>query len=204
MTTTEPTQPPPQRASSAAAPWAKARILETAATLFYDDSIRLVGVDRLIAEAGVTKATFYKHYRSKERLVQASLTARSARDKEFVNELVAANRAAAGTIQALADAIASELLQPGFRGCAYLNAASEYPDRENEVRKLITDHRDWYSQTVEALLFRAKHPLPAEGADEFMLARDGAMVGGYAGDPVGASQAFRRVVESILAKTAKP
>jgi AcrR family transcriptional regulator len=48
---------------------AKRRILETANTLFYDEGIRSVGIDRLISESGVTKATFYKHYGSKDRLI---------------------------------------------------------------------------------------------------------------------------------------
>ena len=48
---------------------AKKRILDTADLLFYDEGIRAVGVDRLISASSVTKATFYKHYRSKDRLI---------------------------------------------------------------------------------------------------------------------------------------
>ncbi len=54
---------------------AKVRILETATRLFYEEGIRNVGVDRLISEASVTKATFYKHYGSKDNLILAYIRA---------------------------------------------------------------------------------------------------------------------------------
>jgi len=44
------------------------------------------------------------------------------------------------------------------------------------------------------------HPVPGDGADELLLARDGALSGGYAGDPVAATTALRRIAERVLAE----
>ena len=55
---------------------AKARILDTVDVLFYEDGIRNVGVDRIIAASTVTKATFYKHFRAKDNLIVDYITAR--------------------------------------------------------------------------------------------------------------------------------
>lgn len=186
--------PAPQRA-----PWAKKRILETATELFYAEGIRLVGVDRLISTSQVTKATFYKHYRSKDNLVIAYVSGAHARDKEDIESLI---RDSAGPRDALNEILAiiiSQLQGPGFRGCLFLNAAVEHPDPTHPIRILVSDHRDWYSSTIEAVLAQLGHPLPGEGADDFIVARDGAMCGGYAGDPVAAVGALRRAVDHILA-----
>ena len=48
---------------------ARERLLRTASDLFYAEGIHSVGVDRIVAEAGVTRATFYRHFPSKEDLV---------------------------------------------------------------------------------------------------------------------------------------
>jgi hypothetical protein len=88
---------------------------------------------------------------------------------------------------------------PGFRGCAFLNAAAEFPEPRHPVRVLVTSHRDWYTETVSELFRQAEHPLPGDAADDFVLASDGAMSGGYAGDPVAATAALQRTGDSIIA-----
>ncbi len=85
-----------------------------------------------------------------------------------------------------------------FRGCPFINAANEFPDPRSAVRELVTQHSDWYTDTLAGLLAEIGHPLAGDAADEIMLARDGAMTGGYAGDPVAATTAFQRAVERII------
>ena len=52
---------------------ARERLLETAARIFYAEGINTVGVQRIIEEAGVTLATFYRHFPSKQDLILAYL-----------------------------------------------------------------------------------------------------------------------------------
>ncbi len=185
--------------TSQRAPWAKKKILETATELFYLEGIRLVGVDRLISASQVTKATFYKHYRAKENLVVAYVSGQHGHVKEFIEGLVRESADPRAAMEAIVAHDVAELRRPGFRGCHFLNAASEYPDTEHVIRQLISDHRDWYSTTIESLLGALGHPLPGSGADEFLLAHDGAMSGGYAGDPIAAAGALQRAASRILA-----
>ena len=187
--------------TSPRAPWAKKRILETATDLFYAEGIRLVGVDRLISASQVTKATFYKHYRSKDNLVIAYVAGRHARDKENIEAIIRASAGPRDAVNAIVTGITDKILSPKFRGCLYLNAAVEHPDPTHPIRILVSEHRDWYSTTIETLLAQLGHPLPGEGSDDFIVARDGAMSGGYAGDPVAAAGALRRAADSILAAT---
>jgi AcrR family transcriptional regulator len=186
--------------TSQRAPWAKQRILDVASELFYQEGIRLVGVDRLISESQVTKATFYKHYRAKDNLALAYVAGRHERDKESVEGLIRDSASPRDALEKIVGRIISALQRPDFRGCLYLNAAAEYPDPAHPIRQLVSTHRDWYSTTIQELLTATGHPLPGEGSDDFILARDGAMSGGYAGDPIAAAGALQRAAARILAE----
>lgn len=184
--------------SAPRAPWAKNRILETANELFYGDGIRTVGVDRLISESSVTKATFYKHYGSKDRLIVQYVRHRDKTTREHVEAVIAEQPTPAAALRELMEQVSAEISSPGFRGCAFLNAASEYPDPTHPVRVVVSEHRDWYTGVLAGLLADMGHPLPGDAADELMLASDGAKGGGYAGDPVAATTALGRVVDRVL------
>jgi AcrR family transcriptional regulator len=185
-------------ATSSRTPWAKNRILETANELFYGDGIRTVGVDRLISESSVTKATFYKHYGSKDRLIIQYMRNRDRIVRDKVTGIVDAADGAEAAIRNLMADVGSEISGPGFRGCPFLNAAAEYPDPKHPVRIIVTEHRDWYSDILTNLLGDMGHPMPGDAADELMLACDGARGGGYAGDPIAATTALARVVDHVL------
>ncbi|TQJ49904.1 TetR/AcrR family transcriptional regulator [Phycicoccus sp. SLBN-51] len=105
---------------------ARERILETAFALFYARGIRAVGVDLIIAESGVAKATFYKHFPAKDDLVVAYL---DKVDGVWTGQLEAAAEAAgpdpADQLVGLFDALGTACRREGYRGCAFINAAAE-------------------------------------------------------------------------------
>jgi AcrR family transcriptional regulator len=181
---------------------AKRRILETANRLFYDEGIRSVGIDRLISESGVTKATFYKHYGSKDRLIVEYISQRHVFAKDAVEQVIRDNSDPAVAIREILDMIVEDVVSPGFRGCPFINAATEFTDSRHAVRQIVFD-REWYAETMSNLLKQLGHPLPGDGGDELVLARDGAMTGGYAGDPIAATTAFTRVVSRVLEQTGR-
>jgi AcrR family transcriptional regulator len=188
---------PPSTAQPA--PGAKIRILDTATQLFYLQGIHAVGVDRLISESAVTKATFYKHYGSKDALILAYIRARAAMVQERLTRIADEQDDPAASIRAVfADAV-REISAPDFRGCAFTNAAAEFPSATHPVRALIADHRDWFVDFLTRMLRELGHPLPGDGADDLQLAYDGAMTGGYAGDPIAATASLGRAVERLLA-----
>lgn len=182
---------------------AKLRILLTAADLFYDEGIRSVGVDRLIAASSVTKATFYKHYGSKDRVISAYVGYRHRLVVESFAARAATTTNAVEALVATRDAVLADIAGPGFRGCPFLNAAAEFSDPRHPVRAAVREHREWYATTIERLTRALGHPLPGDAADELVLARDGAMSGGYAGDPVAASTALTRTYDRVLAEAAR-
>ena len=103
-------------------------------------------------------------------------------------------------LQALQESITTAIATPGFRGCPFINAAAEFPDAAHPVRRAVEDHREWYVDVLEQLLRRMGHPLSGEAADDLVLARDGAMTGGYAGDPIASAAALNRAFERVVAE----
>ena len=173
------------------------RLLATASAIFYAEGIRGVGVDRIIAEAAVTKATFYRHFPGREQLVLAYLQAEDERLRSAVEGL----RASAGPVELLrgiASGISADFCRPAFRGCAFINAAAEYPDPASDVHRLVKEHRAWFSDLVVDALTRAGHPDPERAGRHYVMIRDGAMVGGYLTDPVQAGATFVEAVDGVL------
>ena len=183
---------------------AKLRILETANVLFYDDGIRTVGVDRLISASSVTKATFYKHYGSKDRLIAEYIGHRHRLEAEWLSDLAAQTDDSTQVLRSLQESIVGLITGPGFRGCAFLNAAAEFPDATHPVRRAVERHREWYLDVYEQLLRRMGHPMPGDAADDLMLARDGAMTGGYAGDPIASTTALSRTFDRVVSEARTP
>jgi len=179
-------------------PWAKLRILETANVLFYEEGIRTVGVDRLISESSVTKATFYKHYGSKDKLIVDYVSGRHKTMVSLVSNTIDRASSPEDALRTLLDILVTDIASPGFRGCAFLNAAAEFPDGTHIVRRVVQTHRDWLTETLSALVSDMGHPMPGDAADELMLAMDGAQSGGYAGDPIAASAALTRIFERTV------
>ena len=164
----------------ASQPPVRERILDAAASLFYSEGIRAVSADRIIAEAGTTKVTFYRHFRTKEDLVVAYLQAQSARMREAAEHLSA--DPCTGLLQ-LAEAMGAETCVPGFRGCPFINAAAEYPAGDHPVRAAVARHRDWFRELIAGLAGRLGAKDPELAADQLIMLRDGAMVHGYVSDP---------------------
>lgn len=183
---------------------AKLRILETANRLFYDEGIRNVGVDRLISASSVTKATFYKHYGSKDRLITDYIDHRHRLAAEWAADQLGRDDDPLHLLRALQDAIVGAIEGPGFRGCPFLNAAAEFPEPGHAVRRAVERHREWYVDVLEQVLRELGHPMPGEAADDLMLARDGAMTGGYAGDPIASTTALGRAFDRVVAQARNP
>ena len=182
---------------------AKQRILDTADLLFYDEGIRAVGVDRLISASSVTKATFYKHYGSKDRLIGDYVALRHRQAVVALADLAEQQTSAEAVLRALQESVSAWISSSDFRGCPFINAAAEFSDPTHPVRRAVVAHREWFVGSLEQLLRGLGHPLPGEAADDLVLARDGAMTGGYAGDPIAASTALARAFDRVI-RDARP
>ncbi|MCE0762755.1 TetR/AcrR family transcriptional regulator [Pseudonocardia kujensis] len=173
---------------------ARERLLRTACALFYGEGIRAVGVDRVIGEAAVTRATFYRHFPSKDDLVVAYL--RSV--DEAVRAIAEGAPEGRERLRAVIGEMGEQACSPGFRGCAFINAAAEYPDPDSRVHRAVAEHRAWLAALFVRELGVAGHPDPEQAAAHLMMLRDGAMVAGYLADAARARETLVRGLEGLL------
>jgi AcrR family transcriptional regulator len=171
-------------AAPAGKPSMRERIIEAAADLFYAQGIRAVSAEKIIARVGITKVTFYRHFPTKDDLIVAYLERRARWERDAVE---GARQAAGGRVcdvfRMIAEGIGAESCSPGFRGCPFINAAAEYADAEHPVRHVVDAHRRWFKGAVEGMLQEIGVTDVSDVADQLLMLRDGAMVGGYLGDP---------------------
>lgn len=200
---TTPTTPTPTRPSAA-----RQRVMDTAFALFYAHGIRAVGVDRIIAESGVAKRTFYKHFPAKDTLVVAYLDRVDLVWTQQLHDAAeAAGAAPTDQLVGMFDALGTACRREGYRGCAFINAAAE-----NGVGTPVHDRtlahktavRDWVRDLAAA----------AGAADPELLSRsltlllDGALasgsVDGLPDAPEAAKEAARALVSLAVETAAAP
>lgn len=172
------------------APSARERILTTAHDLFYRDGIRATGVDRLIAESGVAKLTFYRHFASKDDLVRAFLEHRHARWMAwFVDALGRHGAGQEPGLQALLGALEEWFRDPAFRGCAFINSVVEVGASVDGAVDIARRHKQEMEQVIAELL--PAGPQRTARAQAVGVALDGAVVRAQMGDVDGALAALR-------------
>lgn len=179
-------------------PTTRDRILDAATELFYSQGIRAVSADKIIERAGITKVTFYRHFRTKDTLVVAYLERQAAWERQALDGLRAATGDDAEILRRFAHAVGTESCRPGFRGCSFINAAAEYADPDSPVRKTVAEHRAWYRQTFAGMAGRLGVADPEQAADELMMLRDGAMLTGYLDDPSRVGTALERAIFAVV------
>ncbi len=118
------------------------RILETAFDLFYRQGYRTTGINQLIADSGVAKASFYDHFPSKEVLLLAYAQEQARREFEELRLVVESKQDPMEQFLAALNTLHPWLEATHFRGCPFQNLMVEVPPEATEVRKIGELHRE--------------------------------------------------------------
>ncbi|MCL4740693.1 MAG: TetR/AcrR family transcriptional regulator [Phycisphaerales bacterium] len=175
------------------------RLLERSSTIFEAKGFNAVGIDLLLAEAGVAKMSLYKHFKSKEGLVLAALRRRDQRFRATFTALVEA-RASEPRARLLAvfDVLARWFEREDFRGCIFLNAAAEFPEAGSPIRLAVAEHKAWLRQYLASLARAANAPDPPTLAGELAVLVDGAIARANAAREADAASTARRAAEAVV------
>ncbi len=156
---------------------ARQRILETADRLFYQNGLRAVGVDRIIAEAEVAKMSLYKHFPSKDDLILAVLKHREERVLEFFRSSMKRHAKKAKTsLRAFFAALKEWFESPGFRGCAFQNAAVELADPAHPGAEFVRGHKQRFSRFLRNVVEETVGKAAAKAVPAVTLLVEGAIV----------------------------
>ncbi|MCZ8520950.1 MULTISPECIES: TetR/AcrR family transcriptional regulator [Paenibacillus] len=154
---------------------ARRHILEVASELFYREGIRSVGVDTIVERSGVSKATLYRHFPTKDDLIIAYLEAQDGINWEHFDAAIAKHEGSPkAQLLALIDATI-ELLEPGYhRGCPFLNALAEFSEEDHPVHLLAVE----YNRALRLRLARLSRKAGVRDerlTDQLMLVINGAL-----------------------------
>jgi AcrR family transcriptional regulator len=177
---------------------ARRRLLDTATRLFYAEGVRGVGIDRIIAEAGVAKATFYNHFPSKDDLVLAYVEQVDRLGREAVAALP--KQSPREMIAAILGRISDAAVAGNYRGCPFLNAAAEYPDPASPVRQAIDARRVWYHGVLRQLLVEDHDRTPSVTASLLVAMSDGLLEIAYMDDPKSVPSLVREALARLLVR----
>jgi AcrR family transcriptional regulator len=128
------------------------RLLETAARLFYEKGYQGTGINEVIREAGIAKASFYHHFKSKEDLLVTTLEQRHDQVMADVREAISGGRTAGETIARVFEWLGSACAcETANRGCPYLNLMGEFREAGTRVREVVRWHKNAFRQLLHEL-----------------------------------------------------
>lgn len=179
---------------------ARDRLLDTAERLFYAEGIRAVGIDRILAESGVGKASLYRHFPTKDELVLAVLRRRDESWRRWLEEAVAArDLPPAQRPLAVFDALAERFARADYRGCAFINTIVETADPQSPAHRVADEHKRRLTDYLADLLAGAGHPDHRTLAARLVLLVDGAIVTSVRERTPAAAETARGIAEVLLA-----
>jgi AcrR family transcriptional regulator len=176
---------------------AKQRLLQAADELFYNEGIHAVGIDRVIARAGVAKGSLYYSFAGKDDLVRAYLTERHGRWAARVDAGIEAHTDPRERILAVYDVLGALFAEPDYRGCAFMNALAEAAPDSVEARAATT-FRAWVRQLFLGLATDAGAEDPKSLAESLVVLYDGAVATAQMDRAPRAATTARRTADLVL------
>lgn len=152
-------------------------LVRKALKVFYEHGFHATGMDKLVAETGISKTSMYKHFRTKEDLILAVLR---LRDEEFRNWLARRMEKLADTprerLLAMFDALDEWFGDARYRSCMFIKASSEYQEASHPIHTQSADHKRLLRSYVQDLAEKAGSADPARLARQLLLLKEGAIV----------------------------
>ncbi|MFK0259646.1 TetR/AcrR family transcriptional regulator [Streptomyces sp. NPDC090445] len=175
------------------------RILDAAEELFSREGIKAVGVQAIVSRAETTKMALYRHFATKDALVEEWIRIVAADYTAVFDRLEAAHpddpRA---QILGMARFIADGLPEISHRGCPFINSIAELPDRTHPARRLIEAHKAGQVRRLADLCARAGLADPDEAAAEITFVLEGTQVSTQNGSIEHAGERLMKIVKAVL------
>lgn len=174
-------------------------VLQVAHDLFYWHGIRATGVDRVAAEAGIAPTTLYRVFPSKDHLVTGYLDRAHALYREWFDAAAAAGGAdPRRRILAVFDALGEQVQPDRCRGCPFLMALAEYPERSHPAHRSAVAMKRWVRRRFGELVDELPGRRPAGLADELALVMEGVYASVAALGVAGPARYARSLAELLL------
>lgn len=178
------------------------RLMQAAFTRFYRDGFRNVGIDQILADVGISKTAFYKHFQSKEDLIVAALEHHQRQmESDFLGMIrERGGESPAAQLRALFDAVENILDSEQFHGCVFVNVSIEFPLPHEPAHLVAAQAKAAFERMVCSIAREAGTADPEALAQELMLIMEGAYVTRHVTGNPQTIQIARRLGERAIAQ----
>jgi AcrR family transcriptional regulator len=198
------TKEKPLEPAASERPSARDRLLAAANELFYAEGVHVVGVDRIVERAGVTKASLYNAFGSKDELVRAYLERHFLIRQNRIARILAAHTDPRERLLAVFAEVEDMLAGTAFRGCKFISAAAESRSSDASV-EVAEKYRAWLWTLFTDLAKAAGASDPKQFGRQLFLLYDGAAIAARMDkDRSAAAKAMRSAVVSLLDAAIRP
>ena len=154
----------------------KSIILETATSLFSKYGFHAVGIDKIIAEAKIAKMTLYKHFPSKEKLIEEVLNTRDKNLRKIITDAVNKETAQLEKLRSIFHWYSNWFASNTFHGCIFIKAIEEHTEEAIKIKQISKDHKLWLITLIESILVKLDTKNERELASHIMVILDGLTV----------------------------
>jgi AcrR family transcriptional regulator len=180
------------------------KLLVAALDLFHQQGFHAVGIDQVVARAGVTKTTFYNHFESKDEFAVEAIRLRDQWDSEaFRRDLdeLAPPGDPRGTLLAAFDVLDRWFRHPDYEGCIFLNACHEFPSPHDPIRQAASEHYLRVEELLNELAGQAGAAEPGRLATELTMLIEAAFAMRQVSQRPDAALVARGIARAVLEHT---
>jgi AcrR family transcriptional regulator len=177
------------------------RLIDTAIRRFYRDGFRNVGIDQILADVGISKTAFYKHFESKEDLMLAALEDHDRSSVETFRRLAQEHGGPTplGQLHALLDVVEQLVATDDFQGCIFVNVAMEFPLPHEPAHIAAAKNKQSIEDMVHTLALEAGVDDPRSLARQLCLIMEGAYVTRHVTGNKQTVEVARKVADLVIA-----
>ncbi|OUR77258.1 TetR family transcriptional regulator [Alphaproteobacteria bacterium 46_93_T64] len=161
-------------------------LIQKALNIFYRDGFHATGMDKIVKETGISKTSMYKHFRTKDDLIIATLR---LRDELFRNQIFRRVEELGKTpkdqLLALFDVLDEWINGVEFNGCMFIKASGEYPLHSSPIHATAAEHKKLFLGFMLDIATQAGAKNPNELAEQLLLLKEGAIVTAHIRGPEG-------------------
>jgi len=179
---------------------ARDKVAAVAADLFYRKGIRAVGVEEIVAQAGVAKISLYRNFASKDDLIVAYLEDRNADFwRQWDEAFSRYERDPHAQLCAIMKYLARRTTQPRYRGCPFINYAAEFPEPSHPGHRVVEANKREWRRRLAHITGALDVARPKQLADSLMLLVEGAYaISQTLGGPKGPGKEIVSAAEALV------
>jgi AcrR family transcriptional regulator len=173
-------------------------LVSVALKLFHQYGFHATGIDKILAESGVAKNTLYRHFKSKDELILASLRKQDEEFRNWMMREVERRNNAVERLLAIFDVYEEWSRTPTFFGCMFINASAEFSDADSPIHAFCKEHKRLVTRYIQDLAATADIFASEHIATDWILLLDGAVISAQVSNNSLAFQQAKVVAKKLL------